>query len=75
MSSSFSNTDTGNKTADPYTAASKDGVSLQDNVQILVNFISSCKFGMMTTRDAASNKLVSRCMAVAAMVRSFFHPL
>ncbi|RYO94769.1 hypothetical protein DL766_000032 [Monosporascus sp. MC13-8B] len=66
MSSSFSNADTGNKPADPYKAESKDETSLADKIEVLVNFISSCKFGMMTTRDPSSNKLVSRCMAIAA---------
>ncbi|RYP07374.1 hypothetical protein DL765_009185 [Monosporascus sp. GIB2] len=66
MSSSFSNADTGDKPADPYKAESKDETSLADKIEALVNFISSCKFGMMTTRDPSSNKLVSRCMAIAA---------
>ncbi|RYP11113.1 hypothetical protein DL764_000271 [Monosporascus ibericus] len=66
MSSSFSNADTGSRPADPYKAESKDEASLADKIEVLVNFISSCKFGMMTTRDPSSNKLVSRCMAIAA---------
>ena len=72
MSSSFSNTDTGNKPADPYTEANKDDTppSLQEKVEALANFIASCKFGMMTTHDATSDKLVSRAMAVAATVCS-----
>ncbi|KAI1335780.1 putative BLI-3 blue-light-inducible Bli-3 protein [Xylariaceae sp. FL0016] len=65
--STFSNTDTGSKPADPYTASNKDnGVSTQEKVEALDKFVSSCKFGMMTTRDSTSGKLVSRCMAVAA---------
>ncbi|CAN8102622.1 unnamed protein product [Discula destructiva] len=63
---SFSNTSTGDKPADPYTAANKDSTSLDDKVTTLADFVSTCKFGMMTTRDASSGKLVSRCMAVAA---------
>ncbi|KAF3766986.1 hypothetical protein M406DRAFT_101847 [Cryphonectria parasitica EP155] len=64
---SFSNTSTGDKPADPYKAANADTeVSLQDKVTDLSDFISACKFGMMTTREASSGKLVSRCMAVAA---------
>lgn len=64
---SFSNTSTGDKPADPYKAANADqDVSLQDKITDLSDFVSACKFGMMTTRDAASGKLVSRCMAVAA---------
>ncbi|KAI0478409.1 putative BLI-3 blue-light-inducible Bli-3 protein [Xylariaceae sp. FL0804] len=67
MSSGFSNADTGSKTADPYTAANKDAsASTQEKVDALDKFVNQCKFGMMTTRDAASGKLVSRCMAVAA---------
>lgn len=68
-STSFSNTDTGSKPADPYKEASKDEPStLQEKIETVTQFISSCKFGMMTTRDASSDKLVSRCMAVAATV-------
>ncbi|ORY58051.1 uncharacterized protein BCR38DRAFT_353308 [Pseudomassariella vexata] len=63
--SSFSNTDTGNKTADPYTAVNKDEASLDVKVETLTNFITSAKFGMMTTRDPSSGKLISRCMALA----------
>lgn len=66
-STSFSNTDTGSKPADPYKEANKDEPStLQEKIETVTQFISSCKFGMMTTRDASSDKLVSRCMAVAA---------
>ncbi|KXJ88278.1 putative BLI-3 blue-light-inducible Bli-3 protein [Microdochium bolleyi] len=64
--SSFSNTDTGSKTADPYKDANKDEQSPEKKITSLVKFISSSKFGMMTTRDLASGRLVSRCMAVAA---------
>lgn len=65
---SFSNTSgTGDKPADPYTAANADpSASLDDKVNTLSSFVSACKFGMLTTRDASSGKLVSRCMAVAA---------
>ncbi|KAJ9150825.1 Blue light-inducible protein Bli-3 [Pleurostoma richardsiae] len=64
---SFSNTDTGSKTADPYKSANADtNVSLKQKVEDLSEFVSACKFGMMTTRDSKSGKLVSRCMAVAA---------
>ncbi|KAI1321667.1 hypothetical protein F5Y16DRAFT_405116 [Xylariaceae sp. FL0255] len=64
--SSFSNTDTGSKPADPYKATNKDtDVSTQDKVDALDRFISSTKFGMMTTRDVNTGRLVSRCMAVA----------
>lgn len=64
---SFSNTDTGDKPADPYKAANADtNVSVEQKITDLSNFIDASKFGMMTTRDASSGKLVSRCMAVAA---------
>ncbi|KAK0129232.1 BLI-3 blue-light-inducible Bli-3 protein [Cadophora gregata] len=63
---SFSNTDTGSKTADPYTAKNKDETSIQEKVEDLSAFVKACKFGMMTTRDGSSGALVSRCMALAA---------
>lgn len=66
--SSFSNTDTGSKPADPYTAANKDEPGVEQKFTALDKFISSRKFGMMTTRDPSSGKLISRCMAVAAKV-------
>ncbi|KAI1265672.1 hypothetical protein F5Y18DRAFT_435613 [Xylariaceae sp. FL1019] len=65
--SSFSNTDTGSKPADPYSAKNKDSnVSTQDKVDALDRFVDANKFGMMTTRDPSTGRLVSRCMAVAA---------
>ena len=65
---SFSNTNTGDKPADPYTAKNHDEPGTKDKIEDLSNFITSCKFGMMTTRDAASGSLVSRCMALADKV-------
>lgn len=65
---SFSNTDTGSKTADPYKAKNIDDVSIQEKVEGLSEFVTACKFGMMTTRDASSGDLTSRCMALAAKV-------
>jgi hypothetical protein len=63
-------TDASAKHADPYKEANLDsGVSLEQKIQDLSGFMSHCKFGMMTTRDAASGNLVSRCMALAAQVR------
>lgn len=73
--SSFSNADTGSKTADPYKDANKDELSTEQKITGLTKFISSTKFGMMTTRDLASGRLVSRCMAVAAKVGRHFFPL
>lgn len=65
---SFSNTDTGSKAADPYTEKNKDETSIKEKVDDLSEFVSACKFGMMTTRDASTGALVSRCMALAAKV-------
>jgi hypothetical protein len=65
----FSNTDTGSKPADPYKKANTDTEApLDEKVEDLSNFMKSCKFGMMTTRDSSSGHLVSRCMALAAQV-------
>jgi len=64
---SFSNADTGSKEADPYTAKNKDdSPSLKEKVEDLSEFITACKFGMMTTRDKSTGMLLSRCMALAA---------
>jgi general stress protein 26 len=69
---SFSNTSTGDKPADPYKEANKDdSPTVAERVEDLSKFMDSCKFSMMTTRDSATNHLVSRCMALAAKV-SFF---
>ncbi|KAI2467462.1 hypothetical protein F4781DRAFT_401965 [Annulohypoxylon bovei var. microspora] len=62
----FSNTDTGSKPSGPYYDKNIDtDVTLKEKVETLVKFVSSCKFGMMTTHDVVSGKLVSRCMAIA----------
>ncbi|KAI1381245.1 hypothetical protein F4677DRAFT_402486 [Hypoxylon crocopeplum] len=64
--SSFSNTDTGDKSSGPYYNKNIDtDATLKEKVETLAKFVSSCKFGMMTTRDPSTGKLVSRCMAVA----------
>jgi len=63
--SGFSNTNTGDKPADPYKAKNIDEASLTEKVEDLSSFISSSKFGMMTTRIASSGLLTSRCMALA----------
>lgn len=70
---SFSNTNTGDKPADPYKEKNIDHASIKDKVEDLSEFITSCKFGMMTTRDGSSGALVSRCMALAAKVLYFKH--
>ncbi|KAI1091176.1 hypothetical protein F5B19DRAFT_459997 [Rostrohypoxylon terebratum] len=62
----FSNTDTGDKPSGPYYEKNVDNdVALKEKVEALTKFISLCRFGMMTTHDVMSGKLVSRCMAVA----------
>ena len=66
---SYSNTDTGNKPADPYKAKNKDDATLKESVDDLVAFMDKCKFGMMTTRTD-DGLLVSRCMALAAKVQT-----
>ena len=68
MAQQFSNANTGGKPADPFKAANLDNdVPLAQKIEDLNNFVSSCKFGMMTTRDAnKSGNLVSRCMALVA---------
>ncbi|PNS16073.1 U3 small nucleolar RNA-associated protein 22 [Sphaceloma murrayae] len=63
---SYSNADTGSKTADPYVAKNKDPADLKDKVEDLVSFIEKQKFCMMTTRIASDGNLASRCMALAA---------
>jgi hypothetical protein len=65
---SFSNTDTGSKEADPYKAKNIDHASIKEKIEDLSEFISACKFGMMTTRDGSTGKMVSRCMALAGKV-------
>lgn len=59
--------DTTPKHPDPYRDANLDtGVSVEQKIQDLSSFMSNCKYGMMTTHDAATGNLVSRCMALAA---------
>ena len=76
---SFSNTEVpGDKPADPYKATNKDDPELKAKIEDLTSFISSCKFGMMTTRIGSTGQLTSRCMALAAKVRpppKIFHSL
>lgn len=73
---SYSNTDTGDKPADPYTHKNKEEPSsLKEKVGDLVTFVEKSKFCMMTTRIASSGLLVSRCMALAAKVGIYtFYP-
>ena len=65
---SFSNTDTGDKTADQYKAKNLDDPPLKEKIEDLVNFVTSQKFGMLTTKIESSGLLASRCMSVAATV-------
>jgi hypothetical protein len=67
---SFSNASTGDKPADPYTQKNAEQPDLKTKVNDLVDFINKCKYGMMTTKEAHSDKLVSRCMALTATVGS-----
>ncbi|KAK0743944.1 putative BLI-3 blue-light-inducible Bli-3 protein [Schizothecium vesticola] len=64
----LSHSNDGGKPADPYKAANLDqDITLAQKIEDLSHFISGCKFGMMTTRDAnKSGNLVSRCMALVA---------
>ncbi|KAF2839487.1 hypothetical protein M501DRAFT_953008 [Patellaria atrata CBS 101060] len=63
---SYSNTDTGGKTADPYTQKNLQDPPLKEKVEDLIRFVEKSKFCLMTTRIADSGLLVSRCMALAA---------
>jgi hypothetical protein len=73
--SSFSNADTGNKTADPYTAKNKEEPSLKEKVEDLQSFLDKTKFCLMTTQVADSDLLASRAMALAAKVRHYRDPM
>ncbi|KAK1752172.1 hypothetical protein QBC47DRAFT_405374 [Echria macrotheca] len=66
MAQQFSNTST--KHADPFKEANLDKeVPLEKKINDLGEFITNCKFGMMTTLAAdKSGNLVSRCMALTA---------
>ncbi|PFH57304.1 hypothetical protein XA68_15236 [Ophiocordyceps unilateralis] len=63
---SFSNTTVGDKPSDPYKKANLEEVDVKTKVDGLVEFMKACKFSMMTTHEASTNNLVSRCMALAA---------
>ncbi|KAK4103414.1 hypothetical protein N658DRAFT_493898 [Parathielavia hyrcaniae] len=63
----MSHTEPAMEHADPYKESNLDNeVPLDRKIQDLNDFVKACKFGMMTTRDAKSGNLVSRCMALAA---------
>ena len=62
-------TGSGAPAVDPYKSKNtEEDISLQEKVEALVKFAQANKFGMMTTRDAETGMLVSRCMAIAASV-------
>lgn len=54
--------------ADPYKERNVDNTSLSDKVVALTTFIQTHKYGMLTTRNANSGMLMSRCMALAGTV-------
>ncbi|KAL1584006.1 hypothetical protein WHR41_07423 [Cladosporium halotolerans] len=62
---SFSNAETGNKPADPYTSKNIQDPSLKEKVEDLQGFVDKSKFCMMTTKTQ-DGLLASRCMALAA---------
>jgi general stress protein 26 len=64
---SFSNTDTGSKPADPYTAKNKDESSLKEKVEDLIHFAEKQKFCLLTT-ITPEGQVATRCMAVAGKV-------
>ena len=68
--SSFSNTSTGNQSADPYKEKNIDEPSLKQKVEDLLTFIDKTKFGLLTTQTASSDLLASRAMALAAKVHN-----
>jgi len=59
-------TSSGDQSADPYKQANLEDPSIDTKISDLVEFTTGCKFGMMTTHEATSDNLVSRCMAIAA---------
>ena len=66
----YSKTDTGSKPADPYKAkAYENELPVKEKVEGLIKLIEGSMFGMMTTRQAKTGHLVSRCMALAGKVR------
>lgn len=64
---SFSNTDTGSKPADPYTAKNLQDPSLKEKIEDLAAFVDKTKFCLLTTKTT-DGLLASRAMALAAKV-------
>ena len=72
----MSSTGPSGQSVDPYKQKNKeDDITLQEKIDDLSNFMTACKYAMMTTHDAETGKLVSRCMAIAAKVRPIGLPL
>ncbi|KAL1838098.1 hypothetical protein VTJ49DRAFT_3029 [Mycothermus thermophilus] len=60
-------TETATQPLDPYKESNLDKeATLEHKVEDLSHFMKHCKFAMMTTRDAKTGLLMSRCMALAA---------
>jgi hypothetical protein len=53
---------------DPYKKANAEDSSIKTKIEGLTAFVDEHKMGMLTTRQANSGMLVSRCMAVATRV-------
>jgi len=58
----------GNQPADPYTALNHSEAPVKEKMENFIHFIKRCKYGMLTTRDANTGLLASRCMELAATV-------
>ncbi|KJX98034.1 hypothetical protein TI39_contig443g00012 [Zymoseptoria brevis] len=61
---SFSNADTGGKTADPYVAKNSQDPSLKEKAEDFTTFAEKTKYCLLTTKNK-DNLLVSRAMAIA----------
>ena len=62
----------GDQPADPYKAAnSENEVPIKEKMEGLLAFMDRSRYGMMTTRDANSGLLASRCMELAPTVCPF----
>jgi hypothetical protein len=62
--------DPSQQSVDLYKAKNFDNAPLKEKVEGLVEFISQCKFGMLTTQEPGSGLLASRCMALASKVNN-----
>lgn len=66
------NTTTGQHAVDPYKTQNFEDPPLIQKVEDLVQFISTVKFGMLTTKQSEGDYLTSRCMALAAQVSIYY---